>query len=395
MNRIWKFQGLIRHTSRVCGSIAPRDSFRASRSGTGVYRWLVAGACGLVFDAAAAPIVITGETSDHYRIVPKDGAVLVTRDTDAEARLHTSFFFHPDETQPLHELTKNMQTKKVSPAEVTLAYTKTEEHGTSGSLTHKLEIKTAQAKKGNQTIEVPALVDSVKASLVPGKREDPSTVSIRAGIVDPLVFSDTSSSAPFHYRSSGLEIGFSLGKETTFPSQFALTPSDIGAIAGETFFTFRFRVAPGAVSDPDLFWSSGLPGAVDLFTLKLQSDASFGVNATLATGTTTSNFVLDTTDTDTAEMTIENAFLGTGGRLPGDLENIFSVGFVPQANLAEYTIGFEREVMLTARENNLPAPASSMLLLTGGILLLANRVRRRPPTWRPTDDGNPSRDAGR
>jgi hypothetical protein len=162
-----------------------------------------------------------------------------------------------------------------------------------------------------------------------------------------------------------------------------MNPGDGGAIAENTLVSLTVRVAPGAISDPDLFWSSGLAGAIDLYTLTLQSDPLFNVDAGLVLGTSTADFLLNTSGTAAAEATIENAFAGNQGTLLADLMDIFAVGFEPQAGVSEYTVGFSRDMNVAAWEP-VPEPAALCLLASGGLAVAAWRGRRRPRASRST-----------
>jgi hypothetical protein len=194
-----------------------------------------------------------------------------------------------------------------------------------------------------------------------------------------MVFSDTSLEAQFAYESAGLDIAFSLNQGTAFPALFAAAPGDFGAVAEDTYMSMIFRVAPGVVSDPELFWSGSLSGAVDLFQLDLVSDAFHNVDATLTLGTSTADFALDSSGVAGAEAAIEAAFTGNGGTLLADLEDLFTVGFVPDAGVDEYTVGMQRNLKVAAWE--VPEPSSWAIAITGlapfGLARLGRRRFKR------------------
>src|SRR5262249_26318075 len=108
-----------------------------------------------------------------------------------------------------------------------------------------------------------------------------------------ITFSNSNPNSQFDFPSGGLNDSFSLFRGTSFPNVFAPDLDTFGAIAAETSMTFKGRVAPGVIVNPDTFWSDGLVGAVDLFTLSLTSDSSHKVSAVLSFGSATSNFTLD------------------------------------------------------------------------------------------------------
>jgi hypothetical protein len=325
--------------------------------------------------AAAFPIPIEGKTKSRWKIVPKDGLELLAFDSEAQAKAATAFIFHPltvDGTGG--DLTKNLKKKTVIPDSVSHKYPAQDElHRTSGEAVHSLEI--ADLEGGG--IKVPVLRDFVTASISPGRNE-PEKVRIEARLQDPLVFSDLSSSAQFAFVSAGLNLPLSLLAGTAFPELFAPDPFSYGAVASDTFMTVRMRVLPGVESDPAVFWSDGLPGAVDLFTLTLISDSSHNVDAQLTPGAGSSDFLLDFVGLGSAESAIESAFQGTGGRLLTDLNDFFTAGFTPAGSVSEFTVGFERMLQLGANEVPVPVPepATLALLGLGLVLMLATRLRR-------------------
>jgi hypothetical protein len=314
-------------------------------------------------------------------LVPRNGQLVLEAldNPDVVAAAVTVFDFHPPRTRP-NFLTKNFNTGQV-PHQVQLDhdYAATDElHRTSGNARHYLEINyrsLPNPKPNLPPVEVPFLRDSVTARLQPGFAEDRSSVSIKAALRDPIAFSDTSPDAAFAFSDEGLNIPFSLGSVTAFPDVFAASPGDEGAIAEDTSFTMRVRVAPGVYSDPDAFWADGLAGAIDLFSVTLQSDALFNVDATLVVGTSTADFLIDSGGIATAEATLENAFAGNQGRLLADLMDVFWVGFQPQAGVSEYTVGYARDADVAGWEP-VPEPSGLLLLAVGALTAAAWRCVR-------------------
>jgi hypothetical protein len=152
---------------------------------------------------------------------------------------------------------------------------------------------------------------------------------------------------------------------------------------------FTGRVAPGVITDPDTFWSTGVTGAVDLFSLTLTSDLNHDITALLSFGRSTSQFTLDYKDqagssfdpfdpfnntVRSIEATIASAF-NSAGALDTDLINLFTVGFVP-TSASEFTLGSQDALTLTAAEVSVPEP-SSWLLLAAGVIGFAGVSRGR------------------
>jgi hypothetical protein len=189
-------------------------------------------------------------------------------------------------------------------------------------------------------------------------------------------------------------VTFSLKAGTSFPEVFAPDNHSFGAVADKTSMTFRARVAPGAIADPSSFWPDGAapPGAIDLYTLVLTSDINHVVHAQLSFGAGTSNFGLDYTDAlgmpidpnnpaqiQAIEAEIAGSF--SGGNLTTDLNNLFTVGFVPATTganpIQEFTAGSDNTLFLTANELPAPEPGSLTLLCIGalGLVIHARRAR--------------------
>jgi hypothetical protein len=319
----------------------------------------------------------TGEP--RFRFVPKGGIDLIPEPSllvRAKGRFQTRFDFHPVETRPAAEITKNFKTGAVSPASVTDVYTLKEDHGTKGSATHKLSIGQIEVKKDGKLVKVPQLKDNVVASITPGRTEKAGAVSVSALFVDPFVFSDTSSDASFPFVSGGLDVRLSLSGGA-FPALFAPDAVSPGALAAGTGSSLRVRLVPGVVTDVDAFWSPGAPGAIDLFTLTLTSDAEQNVTALLVLGASDDRFTLDFSDPASAKLAIEEAYVD--GKLTEELEDVFVAGFVPRGGVSEFTLGISQDVRLAGNEL-VPEPWPFWLFGVGLVGVAAARLvaSRRP-----------------
>jgi hypothetical protein len=310
----------------------------------------------------------------RFTMVPKGGTTITPSSHAGKAAAVTLFDFHPAETQTT-PLTKNLQTNTVSPSRLTHVYTEKEQHGTAGSASHSMSFRDVNLGN-NQTVKV--LDDNVMATIAPGRNERPEAVNIQAKLLDPIVFSNTSSQAQYPLTPQGLDVPFSLLKGTAFPALFTSTLDQFGALTDGTSLTFRARIVPYAEPDPLPFWSDGLPGAVDLFTLTLTSDINHHVTATLVAGASDSDFTLNFSGFSTAPGTIASAFDSTG-LLNTDLNNVFSAGFVPSSSLSAYTLGFDTEADLAMSEKPgpVPEPSAFALAVVGGLGLAAAVWRRR------------------
>jgi hypothetical protein len=227
--------------------------------------------------------------------------------------------------------------------------------------------------------------DKITAWIDPGKSGE--KVSIRAELLDPFAFSDVDPAAAFGFVPGGLDYSFSLFAGTAFPTSYATAPGMPGAVAEDTRMIFRGRLAPGAIAAPDAFWGDAL-GAIDLYTLTLQPDAGGNVAASLLFGASTGQFALDVRDrlgnvVDPTDPAVVAAIAGqiagafSGGMLQTDLQDIFTVGFVPQAGVTEFTLGGHDAVDLAAFEPGVvPEPGTLALALSGVVVLVAGRARR-------------------
>ncbi|MBX9792397.1 MAG: PEP-CTERM sorting domain-containing protein [Pirellulales bacterium] len=326
------------------------------------------GSLGLMGSALAGPV--TAQVNSRWTIVPNGGVDLYVRATDAPVFASTKFAFHPAIAKST-KIGVFTLIELVNPQGVRHEYTKTEDHGTTGYADHDLSIESFDFAG----LRKYSLRDHVEAVISPGKNEQPQKVSIHAAIDDPFAFSNTSADAVFGFDPAGVTMQFSLEELTAFPGLFATSPGDAGAIADDTQWTVRFRVAPGVITDPETFWSDGLSGAIDMVTLKLQSDAASHVTATLATGASSGDFLVDTSGVAGAKAAIEGAFDGAGGQLPGTLEDVFSVSFAPQGGVTEYTIGVQPTLDLAAWELAVVPEPSSAAMAALGMALIAVALR--------------------
>jgi hypothetical protein len=297
------------------------------------------------------------DTDSGLKLVPKVGVTLRTFPSRAGAGYAaTTFAFHPISIRSTY-IGKDWVAGQVNPPLVIHDSSLDELHGTYGIATHALTLF-----NGGGFLSVD---DDVSATVIPGRNANPAKVSVLARLSDPISFSDTSPDAQFGFEASGFDVAFSMQAGTAFPSQFATQPGP-GADPSGTGMSFHARVAPGVVNDPQTFWSDGLSGAVDLFSLTVQSDANFNVQANLVVGASSADFAIDSSGVAAATAALQNAFQGNGGQLANSLVDLFTVGFVPQG-LQEYTVGYMTELNVAAWET--PEPSTGALFGVGAFLL--------------------------
>lgn len=314
-----------------------------------------------------------------FRFVPKDGRSLERIIPHARKQMivGTLFDFHPIDVEQ-DVIYANATLGNPHGENLLHVYSPDapEFHGTQGSAQHEFTVELRPMEAPFSDFDLVWMVDQVSQTIAPGPAKPPQPVRIFAGVLDPFTFSDSSDEAFLAFSEEGLDIPFSLLADTAFPDVFASSPGAFGAIAADTYMKVRFRVAPGVVSDPEEFWSDGLAGAVDLFTLTLQSDELFNVTATLLVGESTGDFLVTEVGTAAAAALIEAAFAGNQGRLLADLEDVFTVGFAPLAGVSEYTVGYRREANLAAWEP-IPEASSALLAAVGAAALAAGCAARR------------------
>lgn len=301
---------------------------------------------------------------------------LETRLRDGKGKVTTIFDFHPRETHPT-PVAKNVETKVFSPDPVSHNYVGTEDHRTTGSFIHDLDLRLDRVNNKDKWF----VVDSMKATIVPGE-DSGRKVKIEGRLDDPFVFSDTDLNAPFMFVPEGLDHSLSLSAGTRFPAMFASDAESFGAIASETAMIFRARVAPGVVSEPDDFWSSP-SDFIDLYTVTITpdpSDPNGHVQVEIDFGASTPDFALefrdmlgmpfdpeDPLEVDAVEAIIETSFFD--GVLLSDLDDIFTVGFDPDDSLSSaggFTHGASAEAILTANEVPGDCIALNVPQLVGG-----------------------------
>lgn len=328
--------------------------------------------------AADPPVQVTAENGTAVN----GKAVALKPHTVAAAKgVYTAIFdFHPAQTIDI-PLTKNLKTFVINPNPVTLNYSLEEKHGTTGKAVFDSTITQIQvANQANALL----LNTTVTPTIAPGNNNN-MQVAIHAFAKDPLTFSTSDPSATFDFASDGIDTAFSLKAGTAFPS---------GPLAAMTSMTFQDRVSPGVVSDPDAFFSSGLTGAIDLYTVTLTSDANGNISSALSFGASSSDFTLDFRDaagnifdpTSPADLAHLNAIITgafSNGTLSSDLD-LFTVGFVPRTTganpISEFSTGGATTVNLGALETATPEPSSWVCLagcLSGGAFCLRRRQRRK------------------
>ncbi|HKA45209.1 MAG TPA: hypothetical protein VKF40_24705 [Burkholderiales bacterium] len=314
--------------------------------------------------------------------MPRDGIDLLVRNPAAKGQVQAAFVFHPDDAQPAVDITKNVETKIVSPNPLNFTYSKSELHGTTGTIKSTMDIlgpTVVIVKPGGPTVKSGyTLRNQVRGTITPGKGEN-LKVTEAIGVKDPFSFSDSGSGATFGYKASGIDIPFSLLKDTAFPDLFSPDGILPGAVAADTSLTIQARVVPGVIDDPASFWSSPA-GALNLFTLTITSDIHHVITALLTLGSSTPSFSVllsDTSDIASAEDAIEGAFIN--GVVTSDLNTPFTVSFIPSGDVTAYTLGFRTDAALGAVETPISEPASILLLALGGIVLVRRGQIRRIP----------------
>jgi hypothetical protein len=364
--------------------MTPRPS-RAERSGHGVAPRLrgVRGAaprtgapwralaCALAALLALAPTTLAwgdanaANNGTFKRKLPNQ--MLPLRNPNANGTATSVFDFHFKDNKPETVSTpyvKNFQNLNVNPNPVVHNSSNTEKHGTTGTITYSLDLNSlvnAQQQPIGYTIG-----GTINGVIKPGKAEK-LKVGEDGSIKDPMTFSDTDPNANFGYVPDGLDYSFTLLAGTSFDTPVASS------------MLFAARVAPGVIGDPSAFWDTTPPGALDLFTLQLSYDPATGVTPLLTLGSSGGAFALDAHGADVAgiEAQIRAAFLG--GTLTTDLNDLFTVGFTPDASLTEFTLG--KFDSLTLNEVEVPEPGSLVLAGVGfaGLAALARARRRASP----------------
>jgi hypothetical protein len=206
---------------------------------------------------------------------------------------------------------------------------------------------------------------------------------------DPFVFSNTSNLAAAYFIPEGLRVSTGLLVGTAFPTDFSQSPDDDGAVASETFMRHRGRVLAGAVGEPNAFWDSQ---QLDLFDLTLHPDGQGGVvcgeEDLRFPLRSNSQFIVSHLDGFGNTLDPDNQVAMQGirsrivqsfhnGALITNLDEIFSVKFVPVGGVSEFTYGYRQTDQLS--QVSVPEPsavAGAMGLATAG--LTRRRTRPRP-----------------
>ncbi len=137
----------------------------------------------------------------------------------------------------------------------------------------------------------------------------------------------------------------------------------------------------------DAFWRQWLSGLLDLYELAVVPIGTNGVQATLKFGESSDLFALSflnhdgtpfdpssPTDVGAIEQEIENAF--TDRALTTNLDDLFTVAFVPQPGVNEYTFGSAQSADANGVEPGIPEP-STWAMLTIGFVGLGSAAFRR------------------
>jgi hypothetical protein len=330
--------------------------------------------------AHAGPITIVSRSEKGLKSVTT--VAISETGKGATGSVRTHFDFHPAKDIPL-DPTKPDTFNKVIGTTVTKShpYGDGELHGTTGKADYEFLISKNNAKSVKMTGTVTGTID-------PGNAKPPQTVAMSGTIKDPFVFSDSDPNANFGFMPDGLDYSFSLLQGTSFPNMFTDDVDSEGAFAAGTSMTFRGRLAPGAIPDPELFWDSNL-SLFDLYTLFLTSDTAHNVQAQLVFGLSGNTFFdlqflnsmglpFDPTDPG-AVNAIQNAIAGAfiGGALLADLNDLFTVRFTPHSSVTAFTLGAEDSVSLAGPEPSaVPEPATITLYSLGALAFGFGRLRK-------------------
>ena len=302
----------------------------------------------------------------------------------------TRFDFHPVQDTRQNWIF-NLVTLQPLFTDLTVNYADNEIHKTRGTASYTN--LTVSAVGGNPQMGY-KLSSDIELNIFPGFNQilapgEVNNVSISAGFLDPLSFSDSDDQANFEFTpaAEGLDYSLTLGAGTAFPDVFSPDGVRAGAVAEETRMMLVGRVAPDVYVEPTDFWEAIVPEAIDLWQLVLTSDVNRVVTADLTFGESSPYFALDfknhlgvvfDPEFDLAAIeTIEQFIAGkfADGVLTMDLLDVLTVGVVP--NLAsEFTIGRFSESVLTAVE--VPEPATWALLLGCALWLGLRASRPRP-----------------
>jgi len=357
--------------------------------------WAVLEAAVIVAAALAPALLTSSAQADEITAAQENGGKLASKTGNLDPKVFdpknatgtatTTFGFHPP-APVTSTYTKNVKTNVVNPNPFTHNYPGGEVHGTTGSATYNVSIgKVVEGAKSKFTIGA-----KVEGKIQPGNNKNVK-VTIDADVKDPFNFSNNPD-AQFDVHPEGLDYSFSLRAGTAFPAVFAPDLQSFGAVAADTSMHFAARVAPGFVTNATSFWGPTQPGSIDLFELIITSDAAHVINAALTFGATSPGFTLNfqdqsgmsfdptsPSDVSAIESLIESSF--SNGVVTSNLEDAFTVGFVPGAAIGEYTFGTAATLDFGAVEV-IPEPSTyTWVMLGAGILvLLGYRSTGRMPT---------------
>lgn len=297
-----------------------------------------------------------------------------------EGSVHTKFVFHPGIDHPDKAFTKDIVLAGVggfAPVmqPITLNGACSPPHTTTGKSTHAVSMKQKSTQLGYTSYYVK---DETTTTIVPGANPVRSPVKVKVRAKDPWSFGTAAQGAAFFYNDAGFDCPFSIYAGTAFP-----TPTDYpGGVedVDATIMEFGVRVAPGVLNDPNGFWGDS-PGAIDLYSISISSDASQNMTADLRFGQSTSQFALNFTDSfgnafdpmdplaiGSIKQQILSAF--AFGEVLADLNDVFRVGFVP-LGLESYTMGQSSSLELSDVE--VPSPGLSTIVVSCGVLALRRR----------------------
>jgi hypothetical protein len=317
---------------------------------------------------------------DGRQITTKGTATLTLGTGKAkDVNAQTVFKFHPLKTATSTFTTQAGGTGD----EVQHIYPSNEEdHHTSGNAVHYLNYTLNRNGKGF------FVKDRIIANIVSGDKRG-QQVSIQGVLSDPFTFSDGGLNSDFAFVPEGLDYSFSLFSGTSFPDNFVTDPNEPGALTLGTSMVFKGRLAPGVASDTASFWGDLPSGGIDLYTLTLTPDVLDNIDAVLVFGKTNGDFVLDFRNSvgqsfdpnDPFAMNQITSLINSsfsGGTLNTDLNDLFTVGFVPTSNVVSFTLGGQDENNLSGTEvGSVPEPSSLFFLVIGSLLLTPTALKLR------------------
>jgi hypothetical protein len=330
--------------------------------------------------AHAGPITIVSRSEKGLKSVTT--VAISETGKGAKGSVRTHFEFHLPKDIPLNPNDPDTFNKTIgTTVKKSHDYGDDEQHKTKGKADYEFQI----TKNNSTSVKMKG---TVTGTIEPGNAKPPQTVSMSGTLQDPFVFSDSDPDANFGFMPGGLDYSFSLLSGTSFPQLFTDDLESQGAFAAGTSMTFRGRLAPGAIPDPDLFWNSNL-NLFDLYSLFLTSDNAHNVRAQLVFGLSGSPFFdlqflnsmglpFDPASPGALDA-IENAIAAafSGGALLADLSDLFTVRFIPRSGVTTFTVGSEDSVSLAGPEpSTVPEPSTLTLYSLGALALGVGRLRK-------------------